>query len=122
MTIEQLRNIFGSQSEQRKMIDEWGQKRSFWLKVLRIDSLTAHNFFKNEIDECAKDISSFFQDSHNCIMHISRFHHITDDLSYLLSYFSKQYCINVDWLNCAGFGWRVYHLWIHFPNKRVTPT
>lgn len=61
MTIEQLRNILGTQSEQRKTIDEWGQKRSFWLKLLRIDTGTAYNFFKKEIDDFTKDITSFFR-------------------------------------------------------------
>ena len=61
MTIDKLQNILRFQSEQRKMMDEWGQKRSFWLKALRIDVVTAHNFFKKEIDEFAKDISSFFK-------------------------------------------------------------
>jgi hypothetical protein len=61
MTIDKLQNILRFQSEQRKMVDEWGQKHSFWLKALRIDAVTAHNFFKKEIDEFAKDISSFFK-------------------------------------------------------------
>lgn len=61
MTIEQLQNILKFQGEQRKTIEEWGQKRSFWLKALRIDVVMAHNFFKKDIDEFAKDISSFFK-------------------------------------------------------------
>ena len=61
MTIEQLQNILRFQSEQRRTIDEWGQKQSFWLKVLRIDTVTAHNFFKKEIDDFAKDTTSFFR-------------------------------------------------------------
>jgi hypothetical protein len=61
MTIEQLQNILKFQGEQRKTIEGWGQKRSFWLKVLRIDTVTAHNFFKKEIDDFAKDTTSFFR-------------------------------------------------------------
>lgn len=61
MTIEQLQNILKFQGGQRKTIEEWGQKRSFWLKVLRIDPITAHNSFKKEIDEFAQDTSSFFR-------------------------------------------------------------
>jgi len=61
MTIEQLQNILKFQGEQRKTIEEWDQKRSFWLKVLRIDTVTAHNFFKKEIDDFAKDTTSFFR-------------------------------------------------------------
>ena len=61
MTIEQLQNILGFQSEQRRTIDGWGQKQSFWLKVLRIDTVTAHNFFEKEIDDFAKDTTSFLR-------------------------------------------------------------
>jgi hypothetical protein len=61
VTIENLQNILKFQSNQRKTIEEWGQKRSFWLKVLRIDTVTAHNFFKKEIDDFAKDTTSFFR-------------------------------------------------------------
>jgi hypothetical protein len=61
MTIEKLQNILKFQGEQRKTIEEWGQKRSFWLKVLRIDPMTAHNLFRKEIDDFAEDTTSFFR-------------------------------------------------------------
>lgn len=61
MTTEQLQNILCFQSEQRNAMNEWGQKRSYWLKLLRIDAVTAYNLFKKEIDEVATDVASFIR-------------------------------------------------------------